>query len=84
MPVRPGNPDCPVQAGEVGSHTGGPTAQGAYPGRPWELHPLGIERGGSGRAVRAAGMTAKRKSALSFLRRKDKWETPGCLKGESP
>ena len=46
--------------------------QRVHLGGLWELYPPGIERGGSGRAVRAAGPTAKRKSALPFLRRKDK------------
>lgn len=46
--------------------------QRAHPSGPGKLHPPGIERGSSGRAVRAAGPTAKRKSALPFLRRKDK------------
>ena len=47
-------------------------AQKTHPGRPWELHPSGIELGGLERVARAAGQTAKRKSALPFLRRKDK------------
>lgn len=41
--------------------------------RQRELHPPGIERGGSGRAVHAEGLTAKRKSALLFSVEKIKW-----------
>lgn len=43
-----------------------------------ELHPLDIEQRGSERVVHAAGLTAKRKSALPFLRRKDKREPCLC------
>ena len=56
---------------ELGLYSGATAAQGACPGHPRELHPLGIGLGGSGRVARAAGPTDKENLALPFLRRKD-------------